>query len=134
MKFEDCLEENKIIKISQDERRAKSLRKVARDRLKYLDKEEITKLNCSFILEHYYSALIEFLHSIALKRGYKILNHLCITSFIREVLNRKDISKEFDKFRKIRNNLVYYGRRLDSKIAKKRIKEIKKIINQVQKI
>lgn len=50
MKFEDCLEENKIIKISSDKRRAKSLREMAEDRLEYLSKEEITKLNCSFIL------------------------------------------------------------------------------------
>jgi len=134
MKFEECVEEGSVVKISKDMRRSRSLLRIAEDRLKYLDKEKITKLNSNFILEQYYSAFIEIIHSLALKRGYKILNHLCLKSFIEEVLSKPKIAEKFDKFRKIRNNLVYYGIKVDSTVAKKRINEIKDLINSIRKL
>ena len=134
MKFEECLEEGNTVKVSADKNRARSLRSMAEDRLKYLESEKITELNCNFIFEQYYSALIETIHSIALGRGYKILNHLCVTAFIIEILKRPKIGGKFDRFRKIRNNLVYYGRKVDYPVAKERITEIKNTIEKMRKI
>lgn len=134
MKFEECLEEGSTVRVSLDENMIKSLRNMAEDRLKYLKTQKINELNCNFLLEDYYSALIEIIHSIALKRGYKILNHLCVTAFMRDVLNKSKIAEEFDRFRKIRNNLVYYGRKIGYSTARERIEEINLVIEIVREI
>lgn len=132
MRFEECKENNYVVKVSRNENRAKSLRKTAEDRIKYIQTQEINSLSCNFILEDYYSALLEIVHSIALVRGYKILNHLCLTSFIEEELEKPRIAEQFDNLRKIRNNLVYYGKRLEIQVIESKINTINSVIEKLK--
>ena len=52
------------------------------------------------------------LEALALKNGYKIYNHECYTSFLKEVLHNGVLAEKFDPVRLIRNSINYYGKRL----------------------
>ncbi len=57
-----------------------------------------------------YDALREILEALALQKGYKIYNHECYASFIKEILKFSFEADEFDKLRKTRNAINYYGK------------------------
>jgi len=81
-----------------------------------------------------YESLREILEAVAIGLGFKIYNHECFCSFLNEVCNEENLSKEFDRFRKIRNRINYYGKNISIGEAKILIKEItqlrKKIIEE----
>jgi len=57
-----------------------------------------------------YDALRELLEALAITKGYKIYNHECYCSLFKEVLSESALGDEFDKFRRIRNGINYYGK------------------------
>jgi hypothetical protein len=56
-----------------------------------------------------YDSLRELLEALSISSGYKIYNHDCYTSFLKEVLGKFSLGDEFDELRQIRNSLNYYG-------------------------
>lgn len=91
----------------------------------------IDEITSSSVISLFYDSLRELLESIALSKGFKIYNHECYTSFIREILKQDKISNEFDKFRKIRNSINYYGKSLDIEETKKITSNIESLIHQI---
>ena len=73
-------------------------------------------------------ALREQLESLSLEEGYKIYNHECYTSFIKEILNKSDEGEQFDKLRKMRNKINYYGIDVEMDEAENIIKKLQKLI------
>jgi len=64
-----------------------------------------------------YDALREYLESAALMNHYKIYNHECYTAFIKEILKLPREAELFDKLRKVRNGINYYGRNVSEEEA-----------------
>ena len=81
-----------------------------------------------------YDCLRILLEKIALQHNFKIYNHECYTSFLKEVLNESRLGDEFDKFRRIRNAINYYGKELSDDEAKEIIIKMKSFIVQIEKI
>lgn len=128
--WNDCLS-NKSAKITTpDIRRAESLTETAKDRISLI--KEITEKNCNYVFEDYYTSLLELLQAIAFKKGFNILNHICIGFYIKDVLKREDLYIIFDDIRFKRNSLTYYGNRMDYETAKQAIEKCKKIINALK--
>ena len=71
-----------------------------------------------------YEALKEVLEALAIKKGFKIYNHDCFSAFLDEICKNKSFSAEFDKFRRLRNQINYYGKDISVEEAKIIIKEI----------
>ena len=71
-----------------------------------------------------YESLREILEAIAIKKGFKIYNHECFYSFLREICNDKTSSNGFNKFRLLRNQINYYGKNVPVKDAEVIIREI----------
>ena len=71
-----------------------------------------------------YEALREVLEALAIKKGFKIYNHDCFSAFLDEICKNKSFSAEFDKFRRLRNQINYYGKDISVEEAKIIIKEI----------
>lgn len=65
-----------------------------------------------------YDAVRERLEGIAVKHGYDIHNHECYKAFLKEVLNKSQLSKKFNKSRVLRNKLEYDGYQLTEQQAK----------------
>ena len=65
-----------------------------------------------------YDALRELLEALAISKGYKIYNHECYKSFLKEILKESVMGDQFDRFRRIRNDINYYGKDVSAKEAK----------------
>ncbi len=129
--WEECLEDDNVRRITPDVERAKSLREIAKERMSLFD--EINKKNCNFMLEDCYTSLLEVIQSLAFKKGYNILNYVCLGYFLRDILKREDLFRTFDDLRYKRNSLTYYGTKIDFEVSKQAIKNCKRIIRELKK-
>ena len=127
--WNDCLLNRSAKTITPDIKRAESLIETAEERINLV--KEVNKKNCNFIFEDYYTSLIELLQAITFKKGFNILNHVCLGYYLRDVLKREDLYILFDDLRYKRNSLTYYGNRMDYETAKQAIEKCKKIIKEL---
>jgi len=116
--------------VTPDRAKAKSLAETARGRVNFLKEIALKESNASFIFEGYYSSALELLHALVLVKGFKVINHICIGYYLRDVLKREDLFRLFDDCRYKRNSIVYYGRKLDFNVARESIKKAVRLIEQ----
>ncbi|MBS3126970.1 hypothetical protein J4228_02270 [Candidatus Woesearchaeota archaeon] len=128
--WNDCLANKSAKSITPDIYRAESLTETAKERISLI--KEITEKNCNFVFEDYYTSLLELLQAMTFKKGYNILNHLCLGFYLRDVLKREDLYQIFDDLRYKRNSLTYYGNRMEFETAKQAIEKCKKIIKELK--
>jgi len=128
--WRDCLISKSAKTITPDMGRAESLVETANERIDLI--KEVNEKNCNFVFEDYYTSLLELLQAITFKKGYNILNHVCLGFYLRDVLKREDLYILFDDVRFKRNSLTYYGNRMDFETAKQAIEKCKKIIKELQ--
>ena len=121
--WNECLEKNTAFEKSKDANKAESLKATAIGRISFIEKQEINEENANYVFENYYSSITELIHSIAALKGFKILNHLCLGFFLREVMKQERLSRLFDDLRFKRNSLLYYGRKMDFETAKDAIEK-----------
>ncbi len=81
-----------------------------------------------------YDALREYLESLSLEKGYKIYNHECYSAFLKEILNLPYEADLFDKLRKIRNGINYYGRKVSEDEAAQVISDLNSLIERIKKV
>ncbi|MBI4143472.1 hypothetical protein HY487_01155 [Candidatus Woesearchaeota archaeon] len=79
-----------------------------------------------------YDALRELLEALAISKGYKIYNHECYTAFFKQVMNESELGDRFDKFRKIRNDINYYGKDISAAEAKPLIEDMAGYIEELK--
>ena len=108
MDWKECLQIRIVKDVRPDKNLIMSSKKIANIKLEsanalpeYLFIGKITLL---------YDVLREYLECIALEKGYKVYNHECFTSFLKEILKMSKEAYIFDELRKIRNGINYYGR------------------------
>ena len=126
--WSECLQQHYAISINPDKAKARSLIETAIGRIKFLENNKIQENNANYIFENYYSSAIEIIHVLALNKGFKIENHICLGYFLKEILKKERLFRIFDDCRYKRNSLVYYGRGMDFKKAEEIIKNIKDLI------
>ena len=80
-----------------------------------------------------YEALRECCEAIGYLRGYKFLDHVSITYFLQDILNEDNISKKFDRYRKIRNGINYYGEDVNIETVKEALMEVSQMIKDLDK-
>ncbi len=126
--WEECVKKRIVKDVSEDKNRIKSIRDIAQAKIisaDYLPEDHsISKITLL------YDALRELLEALALEKGYKIYNHECYTAFLKEIINSSEKGDEFDKLRKIRNGINYYGKTVSILEAKSIIANIKKLIKE----
>ena len=133
MKFEDFIKEGKVRKATPDRLMANSIIKNTLEDLKFLEMTKITELSKRKIVSNYYDSLRSLLEAISLLNGYKIYSHEAFTYFLKEILNQDALPLKFDRFRKIRNGLNYYGKSIQLSEAIEIIEELKTTINEIIK-
>ena len=126
--WNDCLINKSAKTITPDIKRAESLIETAKERIVLIN--EINEKNCNFVFEDYYTSLLELLQAMTFKKGYNILNHVCLGFYLRDVLKREDLYLLFEDLRFKRNSLTYYGSRMDYETAKQAINKCQKIIKE----
>jgi len=125
-----CLTNRSAKTVTPDIKRAESLIETANQRIRLI--RDINEKNCNFVFEDYYTSLLELLQAMTFKKGFNILNHLCLGYYLRDVLKREDLYIIFDDLRYKRNSLTYYGSRMDYETARQAIEKCKELINKIE--
>jgi len=128
--WDDCMESGSSRRVSTDIERAKSLIGTSEERISVIN--DIDKKSCNFVFEDYYTSLLELMQALVIRKGFNVLNHLCIGYYVRDVLKRDDLYRIFDDIRYKRNDLTYYGNRMDFETAKQAIEKCRKLISEMK--
>jgi|SRR3989344_1915583 len=131
MKLKDFIEKGQVRKASKDVLLIKSLIITAENDLKFLEKINIDDISARKIMSNYYDVLRSIVESMSIIEGYKIYSHEAFTYFLKEK-GEEIISEKFDRFRKIRNKINYYGGNISAEEVKENIEEIKEIIKKLK--
>src|SRR3989344_79379 len=133
MNFENGLIEGKVKKIMSNKIRASSL---FNSSIQAIETAKFIQLNnnaLKSILRELYEGLREYCEAIGYLKGYKFLDHESITYFLRDFLKEQSISIRFDRYRKLRNGINYYGEDIDIETVKEELIEIPKLIKELEK-
>ena len=133
MSFEDCINERKAREVNKDTLRAKNLIKSSKQALKTSKEITLKEDSMKTIFRELYESLRGYCEAIGYLKGYKFLDHISITYFLKDILKEEKISKKFDRLRKIRNSINYYGEDTNIETVKEALKEIPKIIENLNK-
>ena len=133
MNFENFIRKNLVRKSVPDTELAKSLTIESNRILLVVNGLALNDTNSSVLMRECYEAFRQICEAIAVNNGYKIYSHEAITSFVAEILNEKEIAESFDRYRKIRNSINYYGTPIDIGEVKKALVEIPKFIEIIKK-
>ncbi len=131
MKFSDFIKRKEVRKAEFDKGLFDSLIATAELDLKFLEKLKIDEYSARKIMSNYYDVLRSLLEAIALKEGYKVYSHEAFTFYLKEK-GESEISLKFDRFRKKRNSINYYGESISIEEVKEYSEEIRKIITELK--
>ena len=76
----------------------------------------------------YYDCLRAVIEAIAILDGIKSYSHEAFTYYLKEQKKEVVLAEKFDRHRKIRNQLEYYGKTISKEDAKNNIEDIKLLI------
>ena len=130
--FQKSLKEGYVKEILVDKLRAQSLIKAAKEALLTANEISLNDYKYKSIIRELYEALRQYCEAIGYLQGYKFESHEVITHFLKEKLNKENISLVFEKYRKIRNGVNYYGRDIPKETVEKALIEIPEVIKQLE--
>lgn len=131
-RFEDFIEQGKVRRSSADRNLARSIVKNSELDLKFLEKLEVNIYSARKIMCNYYDVLRSILEAVSILDRYKIYSHEAFRSFLK-IKNENLAAVKFDRFRKIRNKINYYGASIRPEETEENIKEITKLIEYLKK-
>ena len=134
MDFKECVKKRIIKKTSSDLDLIESLKKSSSGKLESSRMLKVSNVTAGSIITLAYDSLRELLEAVALKNRYKVYNHECYYSFLKDIVNNNNLALSFDKIRKIRNSVNYYGKGLSVEDAKQIFDEICILILQCKKL
>ncbi len=134
MDWEECCKKRIVKNVQEDESLITSLLKSSSNKWQSAENLILNEITAASKISLAYDALRELLESITLRQGYKIYNHECYTSFLKEIMKLSNLGDEFDEVRKIRNAINYYGKEINLEEAQILLDQIQGLILAVQKI
>ncbi len=136
MDLNECFRKGLIKKSEVDKELIESLIEMAQIKETAVKTAKIDEINISAYVSLAYDSLREILEALCIKKGYKVLSHVCIGELLKETLDDFDYD-EFDRLRWIRNSINYYGKKVEFEQGKEVIAKIflikKKILNKYLK-
>ncbi len=132
MNFDNSLNEGRIRRIVPSQIRASSLFKSSAQAIETAKLIPLDVNTSKTILRELYEGLREHCEALGILNGYKFLDHESIVYFLRDIL-KDPIYKKFDRYRKLRNGINYYGEDINVETVKAAIAEIPKLIKELEK-
>jgi len=132
MNFETSLENGKAKKVMPNRIRAASLQKSSLEAIETAKNIPLTTKTAKTILRELYEGLREYCEALGFINGYKFLDHQTITFFLKDKLKEDLLSKRFDRYRKLRNGINYYGNDIDLETVKEALVEIPKLVQRLE--
>lgn len=134
MDWVECEKKRLVKEIKPDNNLIQSLIKSSENKLKSQELLKLTDDTAGSKISLAYDSLRELLEALSIKKGYKIYNHSCYTSFLKQVMKESVLGDEFDDVRKIRNSINYYGKSVGEEEALSVIKKVKALIDRVERL
>lgn len=131
MNFQYFIDNGTARKSKPDIQLTKALISMSNNQIASIEKLEITDITASTIMSNFYEALREIVEAITAKEGYKIYSHEAYTYYLKE-RGEELTAEKFDRFRKIRNRIHYYGKTIEKESVKMNREEILKIIKHLK--
>jgi hypothetical protein len=132
MNFEFSLKSGKVKKVMPNKIRALSLFKSSIQAIETAKAIPLDTNTSKTILRELYEGLREYCEAIGYLKGYKFLDHESIGFFLRDILKEQSLFKKFDRYRKLRNGINYYGNDIEVETVKEAISEIPKLIKELE--
>lgn len=133
MTFQQSIREGHARIIPPDRIKAKSLLKSAQQAISSARKTPFETDTLKSILRELYEGLRQYCEALGYQHGYKFLSHEVITIFLEEIIGNKNIAVRFNRYRKIRNGINYYGDDVSSETVKEALKEIPYLLKQLER-
>ena len=133
MNFENSLINGKAKKITPNKIRASSIFKSSIQAIETAKMIQLKQNSLKSILRELYEGLREYCEAVGYLRGYKFLDHESIGYFLRDILKEQSVFMKFDRYRKLRNGINYYGEDIDIETVKEAVIEIPKLIKELEK-
>ncbi|PIN75351.1 hypothetical protein COV18_04140 [Candidatus Woesearchaeota archaeon CG10_big_fil_rev_8_21_14_0_10_37_12] len=130
--FENFIKTGKVRKSEADKALAKSLIEMSQIHLDFASSIQITEKNASPLLVNYYESLREICEAICSLQGYKVYSHEAFTAYLNEQLKEERLAEKFDRLRKLRNGINYYGKQVSKEETQTSAEEIKQIIKELK--
>lgn len=131
MNFESCLNNKFAKKVDVDLLRAKNMFISAEQAVYTAKLIPLSDKTSKSIFRELYEALKETFEAIGYIRGYKFLDHASIFYFIRDYLKKENLANKFDRYRKLRNGVNYYGESISLESVKESLKDIPETIKNL---
>jgi len=128
MKLNDFIKKGIVKKSEKDAALAKSLTANLSGDLEFLNSLEISEKSARKIMSNYYDCLRTIIEAMAALDGLKSYSHEAFAFYLKENKNEEIISEKFDRFRKIRNGIEYYGKDASKEEVLEHKKEILRVI------
>lgn len=133
MNFEKSLIDGKAKKVVPNKIRALSLIKSSAEAIETAKNIPLNEKSVKTILRELYEGLREYCEAVGYSKGYKFLDHESIGYFLRDILKEQSIYGKFNRYRKLRNGINYYGEDIEIETIRGAIIEIPKIIKELEK-
>ena len=133
MNLENSLANGKAKKVIPNKIRASSIFKSSIQAIETAKMIQLNQTTLKSILRELYEGLREYCEAIGYLRGYKFLDHESIGYFLRDILKEQSVFMKFDRYRKLRNGINYYGEDVDIETVKEAIIEIPELIKELEK-
>lgn len=133
MSFKESLIIGKVKRVITNKIRASSLFDSSIQAIETVKTIPLNTRTSKSILRELYEGLREYCEAIGYLNGYKFLDHESITSFLKEIFQENTLSIKFDRYRKLRNGINYYGESINIETVKESLIEIPKIIEGLKK-
>ena len=133
MNFENSLANGKAKKVMPNKIRASSIFKSS---IQAIETAKIIRVNentLKSILRELYEGLREYCEAIGYLKGYKFLDHESIGYFLKDILKEQSLSMKFDRYRRLRNGINYYGEDVDIETIKEALTDIPEIVKRLEK-
>ncbi len=131
-RFDQSVAEGQAKKIYLERIKAKSLLKSAEEAVSAAKKFPFEPTILKSILRELYEGFRQYCEAIGYLRGYKFLSHEVIVYFLEDVLQEKAVAARFDRYRKIRNGINYYGDDVSPETVKEALAEIPMLIEKLR--
>jgi hypothetical protein len=132
--FERFLKEGKARRSEPDITLSASLMKTAEDDLQFLKTIAITDLSSRKTFSNYYDVARSLLEALSAIEGYKVYSHEAYTDYLHDLKGEIELSEKFDRLRKIRNGVNYYGKPLGKVEAQELIESCMSLIGRLREM
>lgn len=131
MRFENFIKIGQVRKTKKDDQLIRSLVKTAEKDLVFLESLKIDENSARKIMTNYYDVLRSILEAISLMDGFKVYSHEPFSFFLKEK-GEDALAVKFDRLRKIRNGISYYGEDISVEEVIENVAEIKTVIKRLK--